>query len=456
MYSIILLNTTAGTINVTGDKQKAAGYSNSIGNSHTVSITLNNFTGRVWIEGSLASDPTDSDWFPIPIGNGVPYAQFPVNPAAPTSYITGDSGTFVYSFSGNFIWVRARVDRTYLIPPPVDPFLVGSVMRIWMNYGAVAPAASLALSQGGSGPGEQGPPGPQGPTGPSGPGGPPGTATNTGATGPTGPTGYMGPQGPTGADSTVTGPTGDRGVTGPQGVPGATGPVSTVPGPTGPAGNITGPTGVPGSATNTGATGPTGATGQDGSAGPTGPTGVPGSATHTGATGPTGATGQDGSAGPTGPTGSPSTIPGPTGPSGAGPTGPTGTPSTVTGPTGPAGYGTTIRFRLIFGNGSILNTNFADNVSGISVGQIILDGSNQITVNHNLGNFPQYVIMQGGPLAQPAGSYRQTVASGATPYSYSVLSADVNNTTMYALTAGNTGIPITGTGYLWVTMVFSA
>jgi len=455
MYSIILLNTTAGLINVTGVQQKGAGYNNSVGNSHTVSVTLNDFTGRVWIEGSLAATPQDGDWFPIPVGNGVPYLQFPINPAAPTSHHVGDSGTYVYSFSGNFIWVRARVDRSYMIPPPIDPDLVGSVLRIWLNYGAVAPAASLISNQGSGGQGEQGPPGPQGPTGVTGPAGIPGYATNTGATGPTGSTGYMGPQGPTGAPSTMTGPTGDQGPTGPTGDQGPTGPASNMTGPTGPASNMTGPTGVPGSATNTGATGPTGHTGPGGTNGSTGPTGVPGSATHTGATGPTGYTGPTG-AGATGPTGLPSTIPGPTGPSGAGPTGPTGAPSTQTGPTGPAGYGATITFRLIYSSGSINTSGFVDNVGGISSGNINRDGANQITVNHSRGVFPNYVIMQGGPLASPAGSYRQTVASGATPFSYSVLSADTNNTTMYALTAGNTGVPISGTGYLWVTMVFSA
>ena len=463
MYSVILLNSTAGSINITGNKQKAAGYNNSIGNSHTVSITLTNFTGRIWIEGSLVNNPLETDWFPIPVGNGVPYLQFPVNPAAPTSFVTGDSGTVVCNFNGNFLWVRARVDRTYLVPPPVDPYLVGAVMRIWLNYGAIAPAA-IQHNGKSQGHGEQGPPGPLGPTGPSGPSGPPGEASNTGATGVTGPTGYIGPTGATGADSIITGPTGRSGPTGQQGIQGVTGPISTISGPTGPASNLTGPTGVPGTATNTGATGPTGYIGPQGPTGytgPGGPTGVPGTATHTGATGATGATGPSGSGptgytGPTGTIGAASTVTGPTGPSGGGPTGPTGSPSIVTGPTGPAGYGSTIRFRIIFNNGSIISSNFIDNTAGITSGQIHLDGANQITVNHNSGSYPQYVIMQGGPLALPAGSYRQTVASGATPYSYSVLSTDVNDSTLYSLTAGNTGIPATGTGYLWVTMVFAA
>lgn len=448
MYSILLLDTTSGKINVTGVKQKAAGYNNSIGNSHTVSVSVDNFIGRVWIEGSLVADPQEGDWFAIPVGNGVPYLQYPVDPSRPTGG-TGDSGTYPYSFTGNYIWVRARIDRTYLNPPPVTADLVGAVMRVWMNYGAIAPAAITTIGSTGSG--TQGPPGPQGPTGSSGPAGPAGTASNTGATGPAGPQGPTGDFGPTGAASTETGPTGYTGYTGPTG---ATGAASTVTGPTGvgPTGE-TGPTGAPGEASNTGATGATGP-GGTGPTGPLGPTGTPGIATNTGATGPTGRTGPTGT-GSTGPTGAASTITGPTGASGAGPTGPTGNPSAVTGPTGPGGYGTTIRFRLIYTNGAINASGYIDNVSGISPTAILRDGSTQITVNHNLNTFMQYAIMQGGPLLTPVGAYRQTIPTGATTFTYSAMSIDTNNVTVYSLTPGNTGVPTTSTGYLWVTLVFA-
>lgn len=415
MYSIILLETTSGQINVTGVKQRGAGYSNSIGNNHTISISLDSFVGRIYIEGSLAADPTADDWFTIPLGKGVPYLQYPMDPNKPTSGLLGDSGTFPYSFSGNFIWLRARVDRTYLNPPPVDPNLVGAVLRIYLNYGAIAPASNTLIGSG-DGQGAQGPPGPQGPTGPGGSTGPAGIATNTGATGATGPTGPYGYTGPTGADSIVTGPTGPYGYTGPQG-----------------------PTGTPGTAVNTGATGSTGPAGSNGSAGPagpTGPTGIPGTATNTGATGPTGRQGV-------------------TGPTGVGPTGPKGNVGNQ-GPTGPSGYGTTIRFRLVFNNGAIAAANYVDNVSGIAPADILRDGANQITVAHNIDMFMQYAICQGGPLASPAGAYRQTVPAGATQFTYAAISPDTNNTTLYSLTAGNTGVPSSGNGYLWVTLVFAA
>ena len=85
-----------------------------------------------------------------------------------------------------------------------------------------------------------------------------------------------------------------------------------------------------------GPTGPTGATGPTGPTGDTGPTGATGDTGPTGATGDTGPTGATGDTGPTGATGDtgPTGATGDTGPTGAtGDTGPTG----ATGDTGPTG-----------------------------------------------------------------------------------------------------------------------
>lgn len=276
MFSVTLLDSTTTEINVTGSKQKGAGFSNTIGCNHTVSISVANFIGRVYIEGSLASDPGEDDWFPIKLRGNLDYLQFPLNPNAPTGANNGDSGVTAWSFSGNYIWIRARVNRDYLRPVPQDTLYVGAVRYILLNYGAVSPAETVIPGISSGGPGSQGPAGPMGPSGPAGPTG----STGYGATGPTGPFGGPpGDTGPTGSASNVTGPTGPGG-TGPTGPRGFTGN-NGLPGPTGPTGRqgATGPHGGP--------TGPTGFTGSTGSTGITGPTGVGG----TGPTGPQGAAG---------------------------------------------------------------------------------------------------------------------------------------------------------------------
>ena len=442
MISVTLLSNTRDQINVIGLKQPGAGYNNTVGNNHTVSINLDNFTGRIYIQGSLATDPKETDWFNIPIGNGTPYVQFPLDPALPTGYNpmlnqwpangmpnsdNGDTGIFAYNFSGNYIWVRAVVDRKYLVPPPTDPYFVGQVSQILLNYGAIAGGgnAPQATNTGGA----QGPPGPPGPTGPN-------STGPTGAAGPTGPaasgafqrydsyatpgqTVFYASYVPDFVDVYYNGlllvPVNDYTATDGETViltSAALGgdPVSIVAWEIASLSTITGPTGPSG--------------------GPIGPTGV---------------TGSTGSTGPTGPT---STVPGPTGAQGN--TGPTG----VTGPQGNTATNL-ISFRLLFNSGIILPNGYVDNCVNITPGQITRLSDTQITIANNMGQYASLVSCQGGPLAQPAGAYRQTVPNGATTGSYSCLSLDTNTTSLFAITPGNTGIPASGNGYIWVTMIFT-
>lgn len=431
MFSIQLLDSTSGKINVTGQRQKGAGWNNSVGNNHTVSMALSNFTGRIYIQGSISANPTDLDWFDIPIGKGTAYVQHPLDPALPTGE-TGDTGTYAYSFSGNYIWIRARIDRTYLVPPPVDPYYVGSVINILLNYGAIAGGNNTQQSTNTGG--AQGPPGPQGPTG------------ATGVVGPTGPS-VTGPTGPANLGAytrydftSAPGQTVYSALYTPEWVDVYYNGILLVPGDyvatNGTTVTLTNPAlggdpvtvvswEISGVSPITGPTGPSG--------GPIGPTGE---------SGPQGATGATGGIGPTGP---------------SGPSGPTGGLG-GTGPTGPAGPLSTnlMRFRLLYSNGVILPSSFVDNLTNITIGQVTRLGDTMITIDHNMDQYPISITCQGGPLAVPAGSYRQTVPSGATTGTYAALSMTSDSTSLYSLTAGNTGIPSSGNGYLWVTMMFSS
>lgn len=407
MFSVTLLDSTSTEINVTGFKQKGAGYSSSIGCNHTVSISISNFIGRIYIEGSLATCPDDDDWFPIYLIPHQDYIQFPLIPNAPSGSNNGDTGVVAYSFSGNYIWLRARVNRDYLLPFPQNAAYVGAVRYILLNYGSVSPASSPVMIGSGNKHGSAfGPPGPAGFQGPSGP---------IGYTGPTG--AYGGPPGPTGVTgptSSITGPTGPS-VTGPTGTP------STITGPTGQ--SVTGPTGFS-------ATGPTGTpstiTGPTGS-GYTGPTG----SGSTGATGPasivTGPLGNVGPTGPgiTGPTGNPSLITGPTGPS-AGPTGSIG-PTGVTGPAGTASY----QFYVNYDGGGAITS-----VSNLPSGWSSSIGSNYVTITYTNSGTPTMFTAYG------LSSLGGTVWSSRGPNSIMNLSYDTSISNQFILngiTASNVG-----------------
>ncbi|NDB58544.1 hypothetical protein EB001_08875 [bacterium] len=82
-------------------KYQGDGYYSQIDGVHTVayhvsagSVTAaNNFNGSIKMQGSLATTPTEDDWFDI----------------ADTTF-TADTSTSVssYNFTGNFVWVRAK------------------------------------------------------------------------------------------------------------------------------------------------------------------------------------------------------------------------------------------------------------------------------------------------------------------------------------------------------------
>lgn len=85
------------------EKKPAAGYHLSRENTHTATYSIEDFAGAIKLQGSLALDPSDNDWFDISntgIGGSVDTLSI------------GDSsqlgtGTINSSFVGNFVWIRA-------------------------------------------------------------------------------------------------------------------------------------------------------------------------------------------------------------------------------------------------------------------------------------------------------------------------------------------------------------
>lgn len=76
---------------------KGVGYYRKTNGLHTVSYTTNGgFIGTLKMQGTLVTDPTDTDWVDIPgtwFGDNVTVAD----------------GTTMFNFIGNFVWVRAAV-----------------------------------------------------------------------------------------------------------------------------------------------------------------------------------------------------------------------------------------------------------------------------------------------------------------------------------------------------------
>lgn len=83
--------------------ERGAGYYSTCDGLHTVTYTVTpNYAGSLCMQASLAAAPTETDWFTVT--NTVVTYIYPVVPATTT--------TNYVNFTGNFIWVRAKVDRS--------------------------------------------------------------------------------------------------------------------------------------------------------------------------------------------------------------------------------------------------------------------------------------------------------------------------------------------------------
>jgi len=89
---------------------KGDGYYGYTDGLHTVSYKLTGFVGILGFQGSLATTPTEADWFDIidsQIGDGT----------------TPVTNTMYSNFSGNFVWVRAAITN----------FTAGTINRVLYN-----------------------------------------------------------------------------------------------------------------------------------------------------------------------------------------------------------------------------------------------------------------------------------------------------------------------------------
>ena len=100
--TILTANTHPGdstTETVTGEKYKGDGYYGRSDGFHTVQYSLDGFIGSVNIQATLAIEPTADDWFTLS-GTNLTSADDSSNFA---------NGSFMYNFTGNYVWVRAVV-----------------------------------------------------------------------------------------------------------------------------------------------------------------------------------------------------------------------------------------------------------------------------------------------------------------------------------------------------------
>lgn len=98
-----------GQLDQTGSATRADGYYGFADGLQTVGFYLKNFVGRIYIDATLSDNPGNDDWFPIALGN-VDFVDFD----------SAQTGIETFNIVGNFVYLRAKVRRSYLGRPVGD------------------------------------------------------------------------------------------------------------------------------------------------------------------------------------------------------------------------------------------------------------------------------------------------------------------------------------------------
>lgn len=107
-----------GSFNFKSSAEKGDGYYGSSDGFHTASYTVTpNFVGTITIQATLAGSPAEADWFNVN-DTSITYVDEVIPASTTTSFV---------NFTGNFVWVRALVQRADMDPN-------GSVLFINYNH----------------------------------------------------------------------------------------------------------------------------------------------------------------------------------------------------------------------------------------------------------------------------------------------------------------------------------
>lgn len=133
-----MLADTEGQYEIVGEGVRAGGFFDYGSPEHTIQINTSNFTGRLFIEATLAVEPREEDWFTINLSQTVPYLQFPTAQVPRDQEENGETTQIAFTFEGNFVYLRARIERSYLGAEPQNSLETatrfGAIRSILLNY----------------------------------------------------------------------------------------------------------------------------------------------------------------------------------------------------------------------------------------------------------------------------------------------------------------------------------
>ena len=100
---------------ITGEKYKGDGYYGRSDGFHTIQINLTGFIGRIEMQGTLAVEPAEDDWFSISLGGSITASVDTTGLVTSSTtvvtinYTENETSVKTYNFTGNYVWLRAKV-----------------------------------------------------------------------------------------------------------------------------------------------------------------------------------------------------------------------------------------------------------------------------------------------------------------------------------------------------------
>ncbi len=110
-------NTGTTALIYSSEPLRGDGYFSGSDGNHTVQVSINNFIGRIDVQGTLSSSPSEADWFTIFPGTGILTVDTTgavvevTSQEAYASYTTSTTNIKTYNFLGNFVWLRSKVSN---------------------------------------------------------------------------------------------------------------------------------------------------------------------------------------------------------------------------------------------------------------------------------------------------------------------------------------------------------
>jgi hypothetical protein len=103
------------TQTITGEKFKGDGYYGRSDGLHTVQVDLNGFIGKVAMQGTLAVNPVEADWFTLVLDSGKQSVDttglVATQSITSVEYTSATTNNKNYNFTGNYVWVRVYVSN---------------------------------------------------------------------------------------------------------------------------------------------------------------------------------------------------------------------------------------------------------------------------------------------------------------------------------------------------------